>query len=99
MPDTIKPTSVEGYLIRLYDKVEALDSRMSGMESRLTELTTNEREFKEICDGRIKEVEAKMIRGEGSQDVKSSMTPYLIAFISCVLTILSYVLLHLVGIK
>jgi hypothetical protein len=103
MPDAIKPTSVEGYLIRLYDKVESLDNRMSGMEGRLNDLVASERAFKEACDGRIKEVESRVTKGEshnlGVKELKSSLTPYIIAFLSCLLTILSYIALHMVGIK
>ena len=103
MTDAIKPTSVEGYLIRVYDQVEHLDKRMVGIEHRLEDLVANERMLKEECDARLKEVESRMIKGEsqtmGAKEVKSSVAPYLIAFVSCVMTILSYVLLHLVGIK
>ena len=103
MPDAIKPTSVEGYLIRVYDKVEVLDSRLEEVEGRLEALIANERAMKDMCNERMNEVEGKLLKTEsstlGAKEVKTSFTPYLIAFISCLLTVASYILLHFVGIK
>lgn len=103
MPDAIKPTSVEGYLIRVYDQVEVLNGRVLVIETRLSDLMASETATTKECEERLDRLESRVIHGESSnkgvKDFKDSMAPYIIAFISCALTVLSYIFMHSMGIK
>jgi hypothetical protein len=103
MVGAIKPTSVEGYLIRLYDTCEHLTQKMAAVESKMDGMVAEDKRIQEIMDQRIIALEARVNRAEsqnlGAKDVKSSITPYVIAFASALFAFAGYVILHFVGIK
>jgi hypothetical protein len=103
MSGAIKPTSVEGYLIRLYDTCEHLTDKMASVETKMDGMVAEDRMAQRVLDQRIVTLESRMTQAEshnlGAKDVKSSMTPYVIAFISALFAALGYVVLHFVGIK
>lgn len=103
MAGAIKPTSVEGYLIRLYDTCEHLNSKMTQIETKMDNMVSEDRIAHGTLDTRLSMLESRITRAEsqniGAKDVKSSITPYAIALLSAILAMVGYVILHSVGIK
>jgi BMFP domain-containing protein YqiC len=103
MAGAIKPTSVEGYLIRLYDTCEHLTAKMTAVEAKMDGMVAEDRMAQRVLDQRINTLESRMAQAEsqsiGAKDVKSSLTPYVIAFVSAMFAAIGYVILHFVGIK
>ena len=103
MTGAMKPTSVEGYLIRLYDTCEHLTSKVTAIEGKIDLVGAEERASVRHLDQRISSLESRMTQAEsqasGAKEVKSSITPYVIAFVSAALAAVSYIVLHFVGIK
>lgn len=103
MAGAIKPTSVEGYLIRLYDTCEHLNSKFAQIESKMDNMVAEDRVAHTTMDTRLSALESRITRAEsqnlGAKDVKSSITPYVIALLSAIFAMLGYMILHFVGIN
>lgn len=98
-----KPSNVEGYIIRLYDTCEHLTTKVATIDGKIDVMGAEERLSQRALDQRITNLESRMTKTEsmasGAREVKSTMTPYVIAFVSAAFAALSYTILHFVGIK
>lgn len=103
MNSAIKPTSTEGYLIRLYDTCEHLTTQVQSIEVKMGAVIVEEKSNQKLLETRMAVLESRMAQAEsknnGAKEVKSSIAPYVIAFASATFAALGYVILHFVGIK
>jgi hypothetical protein len=87
-----KPQSTEACLVRLFDKVQFMSDSVTSVGCKIDNI-----------EKRVLSIECKMthLEGEkcGATQVKKSVTPYILAVISVLLTAIASMLLYYTGFK